>query len=81
MKNKENILIIKHGALGDLIQADGIIKSIRSKHKNAKITLVTSKKFIDLMSMCPYIDSLLIDDRPSFFNIISYINFYKEIAK
>ena len=81
MKNKENILIIKHGALGDLIQADGIIKSIRNHHKNSKITLLTSKKFIDLMSMCPYIDSLLIDDRPSFFNIISYINFYKEIAK
>jgi len=33
MKNKENILIIKHGALGDLIQADGIIKSIRNHQK------------------------------------------------
>jgi len=81
MKNKENILIIKHGALGDLIQADGIIKSIRNHHKNSKITLLTSKKFIDLMSMCPYVDDQLIDNRPSFFNIISYINLYKKIAK
>ena len=54
MKNKENILIIKHGALGDLIQADGIIRSIRYEHKNAIITLLTSKKFIDLMSRCPH---------------------------
>ena len=25
MKKNENILIIKHGALGDLIQADGLL--------------------------------------------------------
>ncbi|MBT5165748.1 MAG: ADP-heptose--LPS heptosyltransferase, partial [Nitrosomonadales bacterium] len=42
MKNKENILIIKHGALGDLIQADGIFKSIRANHKNAKVFLLTT---------------------------------------
>ena len=49
MKKNENILIIKHGALGDLIQADGIIKSIRCEHKNAKLILLTSKRFINLM--------------------------------
>ena len=69
MKKNENILIIKHGALGDLIQADGIIKSIRYEHKNAKLVLLTSKKFINLMSMCPYIDDQLIDNRSSFLNI------------
>ena len=81
MKKTKNILIIKHGALGDLIQADGIFKSIRHHHKNANIFLLTSQKFIDLMSMCPYVDDQLIDNRPSFFNIISYINLYKKIAK
>ena len=49
MKKKENILIIKHGALGDLIQADGIFKSIRAKHKYANIVLMTSKNFVTLM--------------------------------
>jgi ADP-heptose:LPS heptosyltransferase len=44
MKKSENILIIKHGALGDLIQADGIIKSIRYEHKNARLILLTFKK-------------------------------------
>ena len=43
MKKKENILIIKHGALGDLIQADGIFKSIRAKHKYAKIVLINKE--------------------------------------
>lgn len=81
MKKNENILIIKHGALGDLIQADGIIKSIRREHKNEKLVLLTSKKFINLMSMCPYIDDQLIDNRSSFFNILSLLRLYKRIKK
>ena len=81
MKKKDNILIIKHGALGDLIQADGIIKSIRLEHKNAKLVLLTSKKFINLMAMCPSIDYQLIDNRSSFFNILSLINLYKKIKQ
>jgi ADP-heptose:LPS heptosyltransferase len=81
MNKNENILIIKHGALGDLIQADGIIKSIRYEHKNAKLVLLTSKKFINLMSMCPYIDDQLIDNRSSFFNILAFINLCKRIKK
>ena len=76
MKKNENILIIKHGALGDLIQADGIIKSIRYEHKNAKLVLLTSKKFIHLMSMCPYID-----DRSSLLNIFALINLYNNIKE
>ena len=81
MKKNENILIIKHGALGDLIQADGIIKSIRYEHKNAKLVLLTSKKFINLMSMCPYIDNQLVDNRSSFLNIFALINLYKNVKK
>jgi len=81
MKKKENILIIKHGALGDLIQADGIIRSIRYQHKNSVITLMTSKKFIDLMSRCPHIDNQIIDNRSSFLNIFSYIALYKIFLK
>ena len=42
----KNILIIKHGALGDLIQITGPLKSIRTKYPNSKITLLTDKKFI-----------------------------------
>ena len=81
MNKAKKILIIKHGALGDLIQVDGIIKSIRYEHKNAKLVLLTSKKFVKLMSMCPYIDDQIIDNRSSFFNLLSHINLYKNINK
>ena len=35
----EQILVIKHGALGDIIQANGILKNIRKHHSRARITL------------------------------------------
>ena len=32
-----NILIIKHGSLGDLIQANGAIKDIKNFYQNRKV--------------------------------------------
>ena len=32
-----NILIIKHGSLGDLIQANGAIKDIKNNFKTSKV--------------------------------------------
>ncbi len=64
-----NILIIKHGSLGDLIQANGAIKDIRENFPNDKIILLTTPLYIDLMSHCPYIDGTLIDKRLPRWNI------------
>ena len=58
-----NILIIKHGSLGDLIQANGAIRDIKETFKDSKVLLLTSMPFINLMSQCPYIDGVLIDKR------------------
>ena len=32
-----NILIIKHGSLGDIVQISGVLKDIRKTHINEKI--------------------------------------------
>ena len=32
-----NILIIKHGSLGDIAQISGVLKDIRNAHKDKKI--------------------------------------------
>ena len=37
-----NILIIKHGSLGDLIQANGAIKDIKENFPDDKILLVNN---------------------------------------
>ena len=58
-----NILIIKHGSLGDLIQANGAIKDIKNFYKNRKVFLLTSQPYAIFMSECPYIDGVIIDKR------------------
>ena len=54
-----NILIIKHGSLGDLIQANGAIKDIKNFYSNRKVFLLTSQPYSIFMSECPYLDGVL----------------------
>ena len=58
-----NILIIKHGSLGDLIQANGAIKDIKEKFQDDKVLLLTTPHYSKFMYSCPYIDGVLIDKR------------------
>ena len=44
-----NILIIKHGSLGDIAQASGAIQDISDFHKDDKVYLLTSKPYINLL--------------------------------
>ena len=43
-----NILIIKHGSLGDIAQASGAIQDINKAHKEDQIYLLTTKQYVDL---------------------------------
>ncbi len=76
-----NILIIKHGSLGDLIQANGAIQDIKNSFRNSKIYLLTSKQYVNLMSNCPYIDEVLIDKRLPRWNIFYLISLKKMLSK
>ena len=40
-----NILIIKHGSLGDLIQANGAIEDIKNSFKESKVLLLTANNY------------------------------------
>ena len=44
-----NILIIKHGSLGDLIQANGAIKDIKNKFPEDKVLLLTTPHYSNFM--------------------------------
>ena len=72
-----NILIIKHGSLGDLIQANGAIKDIKNFYKNRKVFLLTSQPYSIFMSECPYLDGVIIDKRLPRWNLF-YLNDLKK---
>tara|TARA_X000001036_G_C20597646_1_gene773593 strand:+ start:399 stop:1331 length:933 start_codon:yes stop_codon:yes gene_type:complete len=73
-----NILIIKHGSLGDLIQANGAIKDIKEHYKNRKVYLLTSMSYSIFMSECPYIDGVIIDKRLPRWNLF-YLHSLKKL--
>ena len=72
-----NILIIKHGSLGDLIQANGAFKDIKNFYKNRKVFLLTSEPYSIFMSECPYLDGVIIDKRLPRWNLF-YLNDLKK---
>lgn len=59
----QRLLVIKHGAFGDLIQADGALRDLRAAHPGWEIVLLTTPPYRRLMERCPHVDRLLIDRR------------------
>ena len=74
-----NILIIKLGSLGDVVQISGALRDIREHHKNEKITILTTSKYINLFKNCPYVDDCLEDERLPRYNIFYLLRLRKII--
>ncbi|MBV8888732.1 MAG: glycosyltransferase family 9 protein [Alphaproteobacteria bacterium] len=58
------VLVIKLGALGDIVQAMGAAAAIRVHHRDAAITFLTTRPYADLAKAAPYFDAVWIDERP-----------------
>jgi len=76
-----NILIIKHGSLGDIAQASGAIQDISEHHKNHQIHLMTTKPYYDLFKKNPYISNVILDKRLSKLNLIYLYFLMRSIKK
>ena len=75
-----NILIIKHGSLGDLIQANGAIQDIKNSFKTSRVLLLTSRAYLEFMSSCPYIDGVILDKRLPRWNLF-YLKDLKKLLE
>lgn len=60
----QKLLVIKLGALGDIVQAFGPLAAIRRHHPRAHLTVLTTAPYESLMRACPYVDDVMIDTRP-----------------
>ena len=76
-----NILIIKHGSLGDIAQASGAIQDIYENHKDHNLYIMTSKPYIDLYKKSPFITDIILDKRLSRFNLIYLYLLMRKIKK
>jgi ADP-heptose:LPS heptosyltransferase len=76
-----NILIIKHGSLGDIVQISGVLKDIRENHPDDKIFILTTLPYIELLGNCPYVNGVLIDQRLPRWNIFYLLRLRKLLKK
>jgi len=65
-----NILIIKHGSLGDIAQASGAIQDISENHKKDQIHILATKPYFELFKKNPFIHNVILDRRLSRINLI-----------
>ena len=59
----QRILVIKHGAFGDVIQADGALRDIRADHPGAEIVVLTTPPYAKIFARCPHVDRVIVDPR------------------
>lgn len=67
------ILVIKLGALGDVVLATGPFAAIRRHHPDARITLLTAAPFAEFLDASPWFDDIWIDDRPALFRPMGWL--------
>ncbi len=65
-----NILVIKHGSLGDIAQACGAIQDISENHPEDQIHILTTKPYFELFKKNLLVHSVILDKRLSRFNLI-----------
>jgi ADP-heptose:LPS heptosyltransferase len=77
----DRVLVIRHGALGDLVQSMGPFKAIRAHHPGAEITLLTAPAFAIFMANCPWFDRVWQDRRPSWHQITEWLHLRRRLAE
>jgi len=63
------ILVIKLGALGNVVLAMNAFAAIRTFHATARISLLTTAPYADWLRQAPWFDEILVDTRPAWWNL------------
>ncbi|MBP2656381.1 MAG: lipopolysaccharide heptosyltransferase [Firmicutes bacterium] len=77
----QNILIVKLSAIGDVIHALPVAPILKRHFPEAKITWVVEKPAYDLLTNNPYIDDIIIFDKPMFKSFSGLLTHGRELAK
>ena len=63
MSSSESILVVRLGAMGDIIHALPAVASLRQSFPKAQITWVVARKWVQLLEGNPQIDRIVAFDR------------------
>jgi ADP-heptose:LPS heptosyltransferase len=71
----DRILVIKLGALGDIILSLEGFQAIRARHPDAHITVLTRPQFAPFLAGMPWFDEVLCDPKPAFYEVGKWLAF------
>ncbi|MBO22296.1 MAG: ADP-heptose--LPS heptosyltransferase [Rhodospirillaceae bacterium] len=80
-REPERILVIKLGALGDVVQATGPFAAIRAHHPTAHITLLTAPAIRDFLDASSWFDEMWVDSRPSWRDLRGWLALRRRLRR
>jgi ADP-heptose:LPS heptosyltransferase len=66
---RQNILVVKLGAFGNIILSLAAFAAIRQHHAGARISVLTSGTYADWLRTFPYFDDVIVDPRPRWWDL------------
>jgi len=67
--SRQNILVVKLGAFGNIILSLAAFRAIRQHHAGARISVLTSATYAGWLQTFPYFDAVLVDPRPRWWDL------------
>ncbi len=74
------VLVIRHGAFGDIVLTLPAFAAIRERHKDDEITLLTTKPYAGLLGASPWFDKIETDDKPEWWNIPCLLRLKRQLS-
>jgi ADP-heptose:LPS heptosyltransferase len=75
----ERVLVIKLGALGNMVLSLGPFAAIRRHHRQAAITLLTTTPYAGWLAGSPYFDRLWADGRPEWWDARGWLRLRRQL--
>ncbi len=81
VRKKRKILVIKLGAMGDLILAVPSLRMLKHRYPDSSITLLVDRKLAPVISACPYLDDMILVDRKRFSNLFYLLKTARRVRR
>ncbi len=76
----QRVMVLRLGALGDLVLCSAAFQAIRAAHPRAIITLLTQPAWVDFGRAMPWFDRVISDARPQLWNLSSWANLLRRVT-
>jgi ADP-heptose:LPS heptosyltransferase len=75
------ILVIRHGAFGDIVLSFSAFAAIRAANPGAEITLLTTAPYAKLLGASPYFNEVVVDAKPDVWSLPGILRLRRQLRR